>query len=583
LPEAEDQARVLAADRKRNQGRGARAKERLASVSSDELALFRQVRQRYKILDDDELAYLFDACRRAPDEQTRIHARTMIAYSNVGLVINIARRHANRGVPLADLVHEGLITVYVDAIDNFQPELGYRFSTYATCWIEKAICRIIDYSGTFSALRVPVHAVEELRIVKKARSAFRQTSGHEPGFDELLQTVHGLDSKAARRITPKRLKELLAKDPGVSVSLDAPARSDEGGRAFVECLGRVQEASDAAIVEALDETLVHLDGLSKAIDSLKDAWRGIIAMRYGWFGDPAMTLGCIGEKYGLSRERIRQIVTDVLEAIGRKLRKRPDEVHDLLTLIAELSGEPLLADRSSVPVPDALAPRDGGTEDDRSLWDQFATLSEHAKDWRERGDFVVFAPEATLLARKCFATAAGAKACVAAVVDKGWAEWVAGTDALRLCRCDALPESMTVTRRKKTRARPWRDSFGVQRAPTRMPSLADVLGFLRERALENGESRVVRPALVLVCVRFRLEPQTAARLLAELQRRGALLSSDAWRAVVVIDHGAEKRSGSARDRRGATPAVQAAQRRDGDERRREARAAFAMGPFGMAP
>jgi RNA polymerase sigma factor (sigma-70 family) len=549
--------------------------DRHASFSSDDLALFRQTQRHYRLLDDDEFGCLFDACHHAPDEQARIHARTLIAYSNVGLVISVARRFAGRGVPLADLVHEGLISVYIDCIDNFKPELGYRFSTYATCWIHQAVTRLIDNTGTSTAMRLPVHAMDELRLVNKAQSAFRKSHSDEPGFAELLDAIHGLDGKTAKGMKPKRLKQLLENEPGVSISLDAPIGRDDSGRTLLERLGYAESASCAAVFDAVDELRLHVDGLRMAIDSLKDIWRAIIAMRYGWFGDPAMNHRCIGERFGLSRERIRQIVAEALSVIGRKLQKKPEEVDGLLTIIAEMSNEPLLVDRSSALALEPQAFSDAGG-DDRLLEEHFAILSEHAKDWRERGEFIVFAPVPTLLARQRFSTLERAKQCVRALVTKGWAEWVSGMDAVRLRRLDKLPKPKQKGRSNKRLLWLKRHALKGKRTPFRMPGPEEVLGFLNERAIACGDKRVARPAVTLLCVQFRLNPQTAVRLLNDLQERGAMVSPDEFKSVVMLEKRLPGRSDCAAGTRDRCSALHARRCCDGGGRHLDAGAAVGV-------
>jgi hypothetical protein len=382
-------------------------------------------------------------------------------------------------------------------------------------------------------MRLPVHAVDELRLVGKARRAFRQAHGHEPGFDELLSAIHGLGGKTALRIKPKRLKVLLKSEPGLSVSLDAPVGRDEGGQTLLESLGEADRASDVAVFDALDELRLNANRLRIAVDSLNDRWRRIVALRYGWFGDPAMSLRLIGQRCGLSRERIRQIATEALVIIGRTLQKKPREIHELLTVIGEIWNEPLLADRpnASAPEPGAFSCAGG---DGPVLEDHFAILSEHAKDWRERGDFIVFAPVPTLLARERFSTLHGAKQCVEALVAKGWAEWVGGTDAVKLRRHDKLPMPKGTGRSNKTLLWLTRHALAGKRVPVRTPTPAEALRFLDERAIACGNKRVARPATTLLCVQFRLDPQAAVRILDGLREHGAIASSDDYKSVIML-------------------------------------------------
>jgi RNA polymerase sigma factor (sigma-70 family) len=517
--------------------------QRRTSVSSDELVLYRQLRRRYRVLDDDEFGCLFDACHNASDEQVRRHARTLIAYSNIGLVISIARRFVGQGVSLAELVDEGLMSVYIDSIDHFKPERGCKFSTYATCWIHKTIRRLVDTAGTFTPMRLPVHVVDDRRRIGTARGAFRESHGREPSFDELVGAVQGLRSKTARGMKPTRLTKILANEPGASISLSATLDAD-GGRTLLDRLGRGDGASSTAAIEALDEMSVHLPRLKNAIESLEGIWPDVIGLYYGWFGDPPTDLTRIGKRYGFSRQWMSQVQHKALKIIGRQLGKAPEEVHALLTIAGDATTGPLLDDRRSPPDETVSSPESG--EGERSLEEDFAILCQHATNWRERGEVIVFAPVSTLVARERASTLAGARRCVATVVSKGWAEWVGGgMDAVKLRRLDKLPAPKDDGRSSKRMLRLKRHTLVSERTPCRKPTVADVYRFLDGRAIECGDRWVVRPAVTLLCVRYKLEPQAAVRFLVELYERGAVASSDEWKSIVLTKKGLPKRTDSA--------------------------------------
>ena len=165
---------------------------------------------------------------------------------------------------------------------------------------------------------------------------------------------------------------------------------------------------------------------------------------------------------------------------------------------------------------------------------------------------------ATLLARQRFSTLEEARACVAAVVAEGWADWVDGTDAVKLRRLDKLPESEGCRRPKSGIFLLKRQPFEAKPTRRRMPSAEQVLRFLRDRSVRCGGQRIARPAVALMCVQFRLEPNVAVRLLDELERRKAVTSSDGWRSAVILKERLPRRSGWAQLRPALRVATQAA-------------------------
>jgi RNA polymerase sigma factor (sigma-70 family) len=416
-----------------------RVRDQYVVVSSDELPIIRRVRERYALLTDDDFRRLFHACHHSSSEHERTRARTVIACSNIGLVLALVNEFTNRGVPLADLVQEGFIALYGKSIDKFSFEFGCKFSTYAPYWIRQAMSRILMDANTTKPIRVPIHAMDAMRVVKRTISEFQKLHGREPDFDELLQAVRETGIKTLQHIMPKQLKHYLEDDPGISVSTDSTLTPDGDDRTFLESFRPSAPGSESHTLEMLYETRVLKQRIEKALHSMSEQRRDVIVLYYGWSGEPSMSYAEIGEIWGVSRQRIQQIQKEALMFLSRTLRKKPSEVATLLSVIGDISNGPIV-ESVSVPQPSeslAILEGEGG---DELLENHFACLSEHATDWRGRGDFVVLAPAHTLIARKRYAKLAGAEQCIDAFVSKRWVERTPGMDAVKLTRLDKMPD-----------------------------------------------------------------------------------------------------------------------------------------------
>ncbi len=228
-------------------------------------------------------------------------AKRHLIEANLRLVVSAAKRYLRSGIPLLDLVQEGNVGL-IKAVDRFQYRRGFKFSTYAMWWIRQAITRsIADRART---IRIPVHLVEALHRLRRARGALVQELGREPTPEEL----------AHRLRLPLDKVRLLLEAPGEPLSLDTPIGTTDTTR-----LGDFVEDATALPAEAElaeHETTLHVE---RALRQLSAKEREILRLRFGIGTDHEHTLEEIGRHFALTRERIRQIETRALH----KLRRLP--------------------------------------------------------------------------------------------------------------------------------------------------------------------------------------------------------------------------------------------------------------------
>lgn len=232
-------------------------------------------------------------------------ARQAMIEHNLRLVVSIAKGYLGRGVPMGDLIEEGNLGL-MHSIDKFEPERGFRFSTYATWWIRQAVERAVMQQGR--VIRLPVHVVRELQQVLRAR----RTLEHDPAFAALRPEGVGVDDIAALMGRDAReVADLLAMAESPR-SLDAAMDRSEDGQTLVDTLAD-EDTPDPAAATQGHEVARLLEGW---IATLTRREREVLDGRFGLHNREPETLDILSDRLGLTRERVRQIQNEAL----RKLR-----------------------------------------------------------------------------------------------------------------------------------------------------------------------------------------------------------------------------------------------------------------------
>ena len=272
--------------------------------SSDSVKVYLHQAGKYRLLKPEEERRIAERIVNGTEEEKE-EAKNILICSNLRLVINSARKYLGRGMQLADLIAEGNIGLQ-KAVMKFDYSKGYKFSTYATWWIKQSITRSI--ADQARQIRIPVHMVETINKINRVRRNLVQELGRDPTPEEVSERLDG-------QFSPEKIREIdcIAQEPD---SYDKPVGEEDDS-----VRGDFIEDKEVLSPEEYTSEMIQVDKLYEIMDEcLSEKEKRVLTLRYGLGDEKARTLEQVGEEFGVTRERIRQIEAKALQKLRHKSR-----------------------------------------------------------------------------------------------------------------------------------------------------------------------------------------------------------------------------------------------------------------------
>lgn len=281
----------------KNEGKKRKRKVRSKDIDTTQMYLV-EIGASPLLSAEEEVFYARKA--RKGDERSRDH----MVRCNLRLVVKIARRYLNRGLSLLDLIEEGNLGL-IRAVEKFDPERGFRFSTYATWWIRQNIERAI--MNQTRTIRLPIHIIKELNVYLRKASEITNSLDHEPTFEDIAKALDKSPDDVNRLL---RLNER-------TLSVDTPM-GDDTEKPLLEALS---DSSSQKLFQELEDGNIY-EHLESCLSFLSEKQKSILARRFGLYGFEPSTLEQVGAEVGLTRERVRQIQVEALKSLKLHLEQR---------------------------------------------------------------------------------------------------------------------------------------------------------------------------------------------------------------------------------------------------------------------